>query len=255
MDFDFSVIPGLEQRLEFIRNMDILRVRRSDKIRKFAVGDDVGAYDDRAQSAMLIGRTLLGCMAGLSREEKKEIKNSIKIASLVCDTYENEALGLGDWLNRYARTLNHFGWYSDRHPGEKVYRDLSSTVSGKMIETVRQLGNEPMLTNSIAAFKALESDAHGLTAYASATLYGKSFQVAPAGRDRKGMLTMELNHARLNVKRKTESFLFVSWQEGEAELQHNYRNFYLDRNAYAETKQELEAVLEESDMAEIELRL
>ncbi|MNO05511.1 hypothetical protein D3C81_2269270 [compost metagenome] len=66
---------------------------------------------------------------------------------------------------------------------------------------------------------------------------------------------MELNHARLNVKRKTESFLFVSWQEGEAELQHNYRSFYLDRNAYAETKQELEAVLEESDMAEIELRL
>jgi hypothetical protein len=255
MDFDFSVIPGLEQRLEFIRNMDILRVRRSDKIRKFAVGDDVGAYDDRAQSAMLIGRTLLGCMAGLSREEKKEIKNSIKIAGLVCDTYENEALGLGDWLNRYARTLNHFGWYSDRHPGEMVYRELSSTVSGKMIETVRQLGNEPMLTNSIAAFKALESDAHGLTAYARATLYGKSFQVAPAGRDRKGMLTMELNHARLNVKRKTESFLFVSWQKGEAELQHNYRSFYLDRNAYAETKQELEAILEESDMAEIELRL
>ncbi|MGF6088390.1 hypothetical protein [Pseudomonas sp. 18173] len=255
MDFDFSVIPRLEQRLEFIRNMDFPRAQRSGRVRRFAVGDDVRIYDDRAQSAMLIGGTLLGCMAGVSREEKKEINNSIKIASLMCDRYEDEALGLDAWLNLYARTLNHFGWYSDRHPGEKVYRDLSGTVSGKMIEAVRQLGNEPMLANTMAAFKALESDSRGLTTYAGATLYGKSFQIAPAGRDSKGILTVALNHARLNAKKETETFLFVSWMAGEAELRHNYRSFYLDRNAYAQTKQELEDILEASDMAEIELRL
>jgi len=223
---DISVVPSLEQRLEFISNLYLPKRKSVMGLTHFSRHAGSVDTEEGAASAMLINDTLFNCMEGLNRAERSAVKNSIKIAMLVANTYQHEDFSLAGWLEIYAKTLNHFGWYSDKHPGEKIYRDLSANVSTKIIETVRALSNEPLLANSLAAFKALELNQSGLRAYAQATFHGKSFQVMPAGYDQSGRVTLLLNHARLKTRREENRFLFFSWQSGEAELYHNFRSFF-----------------------------
>lgn len=256
MELDIKTVPSLERRLEFLEHIkSVSNPSAAGNSRKFARVTPAASTGDGKQEATLIRNTLWHCMAGLTRQEKSEIKNSIRLAELVSDEFADQTLSLAEWLKLYSRALNHVGWYSDRNPGEKVYNDFSRTVSQKMIDTVKALGNEPMLANSFAAMAALQTNPSYLAAYAKASQWGRAFQVVPSGRDAQGKLTLILNHARLNTQREVNDFLFFRWETNAAVLQHNYLSFYLDRAAYAQTRQKTETLLEDHDMAELEIRL
>ncbi|WP_166218210.1 hypothetical protein [Pseudomonas atagonensis] len=254
MSIDASNVPPLNERLDFLSEIELNVAASARRVRAFSA-DGEKVVNDKAQGAFVMGDTFLNFMGGLSRGEKKAIKNSIRIAQIMSDRYVNEKLDLTAWLDLYIRTLNHVGWYTERKPGENRYSDFSGTVSRKMIEVVEALGNEPMLNNSLAAFSALEKHPLGLLSYAKATLYGKSFQTVPAGLDDAGRVKLVLNHARLESRRQEENFLFFQWRGGDVLFRHNYLSFYLDRAAYAETREKVESILEDDDMDEIDMRL
>lgn len=255
MSVDVSVIPPLAERLTFIREIKLLTPAPKIMRRVFSVKSHSALEGSVSQNAVLLGDTLLNYMEGMSRDEKREIRNSVRLAQILSNKYKDEKLDLAAWLDIYAKSLNYMGWYSDRKPGEKKYEDFSGDISRKMVDVVRALGNEPMLDNTLAAFAALKNHKAGLASYAKESLWGQSFQTMPSGRDEQGRITLVLNHSRLNASRQVENFLFCHWRSGEVVLRHNYLSFFLDRNAYAQVRTEVEAILEEDDMSEIDLRL
>lgn len=255
MSVDISVIPPLAERLTFIREIKLLTPAPKTRSRVLSVKSYSALGSSGSQSAVLLGDTLLNYMEGMSRDERREIRNSVRLAQILSNKYKDEKLDLAAWLDIYAKALNYMGWYSDRKPGEKKYDDFSGDISSKMVDVVRELGNEPMLDNTLAAFAALKKHKAGLASYAKESLWGQSFQTMPSGRDEQGRITLVLNHSRLNATRQVENFLFCHWRSGEVLLRHNYLSFFLDRSAYAQVRAEVEAVIEEDDMREIELRL
>lgn len=252
MKFNMSVLPSLEKRVEFFDNIKLPRAISIVRSRSFSGTRNVETFDDRKQSAMVIGDTLLSCMAGLSRDEKREIKNSISLARLMCNKYENLDVSLAQWMKTFAYTLNHVGWHLKRGMFEKDYEDFSGVVSEKMLEAVSELGDESMLRNSLDAFASLKSNSSALLAYSTSSLSGESFQVMPAGHDRAGNVTLMISHARLRAQQKTNQFLFFKWQKGSAKFRHHYASFTLDRSAYADTREKTEAILEAHALETIE---
>ncbi|SEM88817.1 hypothetical protein SAMN04487857_106177 [Pseudomonas sp. ok272] len=255
MTYDMRIVPSVKERLEFLDAIKLPATGANSQPVERAASVQAFLTDDRAAGAVLLGGTLLSYMEGLTRAEKKEIKNSVRIAQLMSDSYKDERRDLASWVDLYCKALNHVGWYTDRQPGEKRYTDFSSNISQKMLDTVAVLGGEPMLDNSLAAFTALKKNRSGLLEYAKASLWGKAFQTIPAGRDSQGRITLVFNHARLEAQQDVDDFLFFQWRAGSAVLRHNYLSFNLDRDAYAKTREKIEGILDDDDMNEIDLRL
>jgi hypothetical protein len=255
MEFNSGVVPTLEQRIDFVEKAELTLRGKPARFRSLSSAGAARASEKEGQDAILINNTLLSCMEGLSRAEKKEIKNSVRFAELLSDEFKNESTDLAGWLQLYSRALNHVGWYTDRNPGERVYREFSTDASQKIMTTVKELGGDLMSGHCQAAFSALKGNSSNLAYYARASQHGSLFQIMPSGRDEKGKLTLVLNHARLSAQRRIDGFLFFKWETETAVLRHNFLSFYLDRDAYAQTREKVEALIESSDMEEIELRL
>jgi hypothetical protein len=211
--------------------------------------------DDKTSSATIIDNALITFVGGLSRDERRDAKFSIRLARWAADSKYQFATHLDDWFLHFAATLKFLGWipFGDviteiRHPifhGAVANAYLSHLVSHESPQQIK-------ITQS--AFNALQADDAALSMF-SLEGQGGNFQILPVERNARQQLKLTVNNFRLYSRSAVEDFLFFESEETETNLIQHYCRFLLDRTVFEDKRAFLERRIKEISLSEIELKL
>ncbi|TVT82569.1 hypothetical protein [Pseudomonas sp. H3(2019)] len=212
--------------------------------------------DNKEPGAAIVGNGLITCVAGLSREEKRDVRYSVRLARCAADEKYDNTTQLDDWFLYFAATLKFLGWipFGDaiteiHHPnfyGSVAQVYLTSLIAG---------GNAAQANVTRAAFDALSADKSASKAFYSASSDAGDFKILPVERDNQQRLNMTVNNFRLRSRSVPEAFLFFKWEEQTTKLVQHYGRFLLDRSVFEQHRAFLERRIKEIAISEFELKL
>lgn len=212
--------------------------------------------DNKEPGAAIVGNGLITCVAGLSREEKRDVRYSVRLAHWTADNKYDYSTQLDDWFLHFAAVLKYLGWAPAgdaiteiRHPnfyGSVAQVYLTALIGG---------GNVAQANVTAAAFDALGADTSASKVFYSSSSEAGDFQILPVERDNQQRLKMTVNNFRLRSRSVPEAFLFIKWSEQTTTLLQHYGRFLLDRSVFEQNRAFLERRIKEIAISEFELKL
>lgn len=207
---------------------------------------DGSTPDNKSQGAVVLGDNLLSYVAGLSRDDKRNVHRCIRFARYSADTkFKGDSLS-GEWFVYYASVLQFLGWEpKQKSVVEIVYSDFSGSVRQAYLNALRVSEKSSVADVTVQTFSALSDDRVVLATFARETREGENFHIVPVQYNAQGNLELRANHFRLFALAKREDFLFFNWEEETAKLSQHYGRFTLDKKTFAEKKDFLDRRIRE----------
>jgi hypothetical protein len=207
---------------------------------------DESMPDTEAQGAVVLGDSLLSYVAGVSREEKRNVHRCIRFARHSADKKFAGDSTSGEWFVYFASVLQFLGWApKEKSVVEVMYSDFSGSVSQAYLNVIRASESPSVKEVTVRTFSALSEDRITLATYARETLEGEKFHIVPVQYNAQGHLELRANHFRLLALSRREDFLFFNWEEEAATLSQHYGRFTLDKNVFSEKKDFLDRRIRE----------
>ncbi|MBU6959500.1 hypothetical protein KRR23_17390 [Pseudomonas sp. CVAP len=212
--------------------------------------------DNKEPGASIVGNSLITCVAGLSREEKRDVRYSVRLARWAADGKYDYAAQLDDWFLHFAGTLKFLGWVPSGDAITEIHHpNFYGSVAEVYLTSLIAGGSTAQADVTRAAFDALHTDKPALKEFSSSGPEGGDFQILPVERDDQQRLKLTVNNFRLRSRLVPEAFLFFKWEERVAKLLQHYGRFLLDRSVFEQHRVFLERRIKEIAISELELKL
>lgn len=99
---------------------------------------DESTPDNKAQGAVVLGDNLLSYVAGLSRDDKRNVHRCMRFARYSADKKFGSDSAIGEWFIYFASVLQFLGWVPKQSSVmEIIYSDFSGSVSQAYLNTIR----------------------------------------------------------------------------------------------------------------------
>ncbi|MCU1751492.1 hypothetical protein [Pseudomonas sp. 6D_7.1_Bac1] len=212
--------------------------------------------DNQEPGAAIVGNGLITYVAGLSREEKRDVRYSLRLAHWAADRKYDYATELDDWFLYFAATLKFLGWVPSGDAITEIHHpNFYGTVAQVYLTSLIAGGNAAQANVTRAAFDALSADKSASKVFYSTSSQAGDFQILPVERDSQRRLKMTVNNFRLRSRSMPEEFLFFKWTEQTTKLLQHYGRFLLDRSVFEQNRAFLERRIKEIAISEFELNL
>lgn len=243
-------MPDEKTRMKFADERNCFQPPRESYTRRALMSPgqdgDESTPDNRAQGAVVLGDSLLSYVAGLSRDDKRNVHRCTRFARYSANQKFGGDSTSDEWFVYFASVLQFFGWApKEKSVVEVVYSNFSGSVSQAYLDAIRARENSSVRDVTVQAFSALSDDRVTLATFARESLEGEQFHIVPVQYNAQGSLELTANHFRLFALSKREDFLFFNWEEEAATLSQHYGRFTLDTKVFAEKKDFLDRRIRE----------
>jgi hypothetical protein len=212
--------------------------------------------DNRERGAAIVGNSLVPYVAGMSRQDKRDVNYSSRLARWGADSKYDRQTQSADWFLYYAGVLKMLGWVPSGDAITEVHHpNFSGSVVEAYLRTISGVGTIAVAQVTHSAVNALRADKPALRSFSLESVAGDDFQIMPVEYDSQQRLKMTVNHFRLSSTFKTEEFLFFKWQERSAKLVQSYGRFLLDRAIFEQNRAFLERRIKEIAISVFDLNL
>ncbi|MNN09293.1 hypothetical protein D3C76_827540 [compost metagenome] len=203
--------------------------------------------------AAVIENTLLAYFAGLSREDKQYIKNSMRWAESRADLHHDREQSPAKWFEFYSGVLWSAGWslehqpvivIDNHHTGSLVdtwSKALSTQVSRAKLSLIRQ------------TFGQLEHDRPALELLTSSARQSRDFRFLPAEYNRAGELEILVTNVRLLSSSWSTRLLFWEVEQPQTQLDIRVRRFAIKSREMNKYRESLNEAVKEMRLREIAL--
>ncbi len=233
-------------RMSFVRDLDLdtppLFERGNPLSRaRMALGQEL---DPKNDEGAVVANTILGFVAGMSRENKDAVKKTVLLAVLVADKHFGNARGGENWFNKFYSVMNALGWVPE-HWDYTQYRtsdqrftmeQVGLKILGSAIATIAGAGPAALVLAKIAkdAIEALQVDNEPVELFKRHTRdYDKGNFCIGSCIESQGEVYFALGAVRCDVRINTVDVLFTEWHNSTINISRGEAAWLLDQEEYS----------------------
>jgi hypothetical protein len=198
-------------------------------------------------SAVLVGKNLASFAAGMSAQDRQDIKDCLLYAELRAnEKYDRQTLW-ASWMNRYQRELVKLGFVLNgilvEGPPIRIWtaRDFNRVT----FRTLEQAGSRRLVELAQVSFEAMKTSAHAKMFLASWFSSGRSesFQVVPCEKTADGDVQVMVCGLNMITDVVVKGMFFWKDIYPEMTIRINGGSFVLNPDAYAQHRERVRAQL------------
>ncbi|MCD5989925.1 hypothetical protein KDX30_18685 [Pseudomonas sp. CDFA 553] len=237
---DFRKSPA--ERISFVQGLDFdtaspVAMNRTRMTRTLDL-------DPKNDEAAVVANTILGFVAGMSRENKDAVKKTVLLAVLVADNAFGLERGGENWFNKFYSVMNGVGWVPE-HWDYAQYRttdqrftmeQVGLKILGSAIATMAGSGPAAMILAKVAkdAIEALQVSNEPVELFKRHTRdYDKGNFCIGSCIESQGEVYFALGALRCNVRINTVDVLFTEWHNSTINISRGEAAWILDQEEYS----------------------
>lgn len=200
--------------------------------------------DPKNDEGAVVANTILGFVAGMSRENKDAVKKTVLLAVLVADNAFGLERGGENWFNKFYSVMNGLGWVPE-HWDYAQYRttdqrftmeQVGLKILGSAIATMAGPGPAAMILAKVAkdAIEALQVSNEPVELFKRHTRdYDKGNFCIGSCIESRGEVYFALGALRCNVRINTVDVLFTEWHNSTINISRGEAAWILDQEEYS----------------------
>ena len=206
------------------------------------------AVDEKIQSAAVVANNIVSFVAGMSKQNKEDIKNSILLATLVANKACPELSGKS-WYKKYMEVLSNAcawvpgGWkYVDFTATEQRFTmdEVGMSILSKAVAVVAAPGAGAMLLLGVAqqAIEALQANQKPLKLFErkSRTHKGGAFNIASCVESEDGEVAMAIGYVDFSSVVSVTNVLFWEWNSDSVSIHQVAAPLVFNQSVYAHVR-------------------
>lgn len=256
--FDFREHPA--ERISFVRSLDLdtaapVAMNRARMTRTMDL-------DPKNTEGAVVANTILGFVAGMSRENKDAVKKTVLLAVLVADNAFGLERGGENWFNKFYSVMNGLGWVPE-HWDYAQYRttdqrftmeQVGLKILGSAIAAMAGPGPAAMVLAKVAkdAVEALQVSNEPVELFKRHTRdYNKGNFCIGSCIESKGEVYFALGALKCDVRINTVDVLFTEWHNSTISIFRGEAAWILDQEEYSFHRDDIVGKLREKAKRDI----
>lgn len=248
------------ERVSFVRGLDLdtaspVVMNRARMTRSLDV-------DPKNDEGAVVANTILGFVAGMSRENKDAVKKTVLLAVLVADNAFGLERGGENWFNKFYSVMNGLGWVPE-HWDYAQYRttdqrftmeQVGLKILGSAIASMAGPGPAAMILAKVAkdAIEALQVSNEPVELFKRHTRdYDKGNFCIGSCIESRGEVYFALGALRCNVRINTVDVLFTEWHNSTINVSRGEAAWILDQEEYSFHRADIVSKLREKAKRDI----
>lgn len=225
--------------------------------------------DEKNPGALVAGDTVISIVAGMSKENKQILKDSVLLASLAATKkYRDSNENAVKWYETFTRVLGYCGWFSQsRELSDYRSRNTRFTMEQEALKILESAilamavpGPTSLLLLNVAkdTVKALQTSDKPLRLFENSSKTHKSakFAIASAAESSDGEVIMAMGAVNFVTSQDITNVLFWEWNNASVGIKRAENHLVLNLQHYERVRSEVEAKLTanaRSALAEFEI--
>ncbi|MGE8176112.1 hypothetical protein [Pseudomonas fluorescens] len=207
------------------------------------------------KSASILDNNLLAFSPGLSRQDKKYIKNSLRWAEHCADLRYNRKLSPAQWFEHYSGILWSVGWSLEHKPVEISDINYSGNLVESWSKALSTQVSRAKLNLIKETFGFLEHDRSALDLFTERAQQSGDFRFLPAEFNRLNELEILITHVQLLSSNWSSTYLFWEVEHPRSQLDIRVRRFSASLREVNKYREKLDAAVKEMRFSELELTM
>ncbi|WP_122314114.1 hypothetical protein [Pseudomonas cichorii] len=215
--------------------------------------------DEKNPGALVAGDTIVSIVAGMSKENKQILKDSVLLASLAASKkYQDSNENAVQWYETFIKVMGYCGWFSQAK-GLTDYRSSHTrfTMEQEALKILESAivamavpGPTAVLLLKVAkdTIKALQSSDKPLRLFENQSKTHKSakFAIASAAESTDGEVVMAMGAVNFVTTQDITNVLFWEWNNASVRIKRAENNLVLNAQHYERVREAVEAKLAEN---------
>lgn len=204
-------------------------------------------------ASVVMGCNLLSFLSGVTKEDQRFIKDSMRWAEYRADQRHNRKHESAAWFEFYSGVLWSVGWGLEYEPVIVADKDFSGNVLDAWAKSVSSLISRPKIAAMKETFQLLESSPAGIDALSDGARAWGDLRFSPAQYNPQKELEIVISNVRFLQADWSSTYLFWTVQHTGSQLDIQSRRFAIKPRQINEYRARLSEAVLEMRMAEIEL--
>ncbi|RON44048.1 hypothetical protein [Pseudomonas frederiksbergensis] len=207
------------------------------------------------QSASMVQSNVMSFFAGLSKEDKRFVKDSITYAEVGADARANRRRYPADWFEHYSGMLWSIGWVIEGQPVEKVDKQYRGSLMAAWVDVMKSKISADKLKASLEAVSMIESHQDTSEAFNGSIRKDGDMRVLPISITSDKRIELWVSDMRLIVSSWSTDYLFWKIQHNLSQLDIRAQRFTIGRRDMDTSRAELRQIVEELDAIEFNFQV
>ncbi|GLH41771.1 hypothetical protein GRW89_20300 [Pseudomonas moraviensis] len=204
-------------------------------------------------SATVMGNNLLSFFSGLTPEDKRFVKDSMRWAEYRADLRHNRNSEPAAWFEYYSGVLWSVGWSLEQAPVIHVDKNFTGNALDVWARSLSQQLSREKVGLMKEAFHMLETHSDAIDVFRGSAREWSDFRFSPAQYNFNRELEIVVSNVRLLDAKWSSTYLFWTIQHTGSELDIRSRRFLIRSAAINENRLQLAAAVLDMRTREIEL--
>ncbi|PTT24511.1 hypothetical protein [Pseudomonas sp. HMWF021] len=202
------------------------------------------------QSASMVQSNVMSFFAGLSKDDKLFVKDSIKYAEAQADARTNRKRHPADWFGYYTGGLWSIGWVPEGDPVEKIDKQYRGSLMDAWVAVMKSNLSAARLKASLEAASMIESHPDTSEIFNGSIRKDGDMRVLPIAITDDKRIELWVSDMRLIVSSWSTDYLFWKVQQTLSQLDIRARRFTIGRRDMDAKRAELRQAVEQLDAIE-----
>ncbi|WP_123402358.1 hypothetical protein [Pseudomonas frederiksbergensis] len=202
------------------------------------------------QSASMVQSNVMSFFAGLSKEDKRFVKDSITYAESRADAKTNRKRYPADWFEHYTGTLWSIGWVIEGQPVEKIDKQYRGSLMDAWVDVMKSNISADKLKASLQAVSMIESHQDTSEAFNGSIRKDGDMRVLPISITDDKRVELWVSDMRLIVSSWSTDYLFWKIKHTLSQLDIRAQRFTIGRRDMDASRAELRQAVEQLDAIE-----
>ncbi|AXI59544.1 hypothetical protein DLD99_03360 [Pseudomonas kribbensis] len=205
------------------------------------------------ESSSVLNSNLLAFFAGLSRQDKQYVKDSMRWAEYQADLRSDRKRTPVTWFEFYSGVLWSVGWGLEQDPVIVVDKHFSGGLLDSWASSLSTLLSREKIRRMRETFQLLEYHPAGMELFAQSTREWGDFRFFPAQYNRHSELEIVISNVRLLSSNWASKYLFWDLEYAKSQLDIQARRFVITPRAMDKYRANLTEAVKDLRQREIEL--
>lgn len=206
---------------------------------------DLGLSEEaEGQSASMVRSNVMSFFTGLSKEDKRFVKDSIAYAEARADTRTNRKRYPADWFEQYTGTLWSIGWVIEGQPVEKIDKQYRGSLMAAWVDVMKSKISPDKLKVTLDAVSMIESHQDTSETFNGSIRKDGDMRVLPISIIGDNRIELWVTDMRLIVSSWSSDYLFWKVQHVMSQLDIRAQRFTINRRDMDASRSELRQVVD-----------
>lgn len=206
---------------------------------------DLGLSEEaEGQSASMVQSNVMSFFAGLSKQDKRFVKDSIAYAEARADARANRKYYPADWFEQYTGALWSVGWVIEGQPVEKIDKQYRGSLMAAWVDVMKSKISPNKLKVSLDAVSMIESHQETRETFNGSIRRDGDMRVLPISIIGDNRIELWVTDMRLIVSSWSSDYLFWKVQHVMSQLDIRAQRFTINRRNMDASRSELRQVVD-----------